>query len=244
MEILYGGVPGRPVGDGMDGHSVWALFENIPTEYLESNYPIRIERYTSQTDTGGAGLHRGGNGIEKHYLYLEPGTISIHDDRALMHPWGVAGGKPGVRSEKILNRTDGSEERLPSKCDEVRVEPGDLLVHRTAGGGGWKDPLERPQEVVETDVLRGLVSAEKARSDYGVVIGDAAATEQLREQMRSERGELSDFDFGPPLEELLAKAKQETGLEPPTPPKQLSWSPLESPEDALARVRAEVGAEG
>jgi len=238
MEILYGGVPGRPVGDGMDGHSVWALFENIPTEYLESNYPILIERYTSQIDTGGAGLHRGGNGIEKLYRYLEPGTISIHDDRSLLYPWGVAGGRAGGRSEKILKRADGTEERLPSKCDEVQVEPGDVLYYRTAGGGGWKDPLERDPATVETDVRRGLLSAEKAKSDYGVAVGDAAETERLREQIRSDRGEVGDFDFGPPLEELLAKAKEETGLEPPTPPKQLSWSPVESGDDALARVRA------
>jgi N-methylhydantoinase B len=43
MEINYGGIPGRPIGDGMDGHSWWPLFTNIPTEYLESYYPIRID---------------------------------------------------------------------------------------------------------------------------------------------------------------------------------------------------------
>ena len=73
MEILYGGIPGRPIGDGMDGHSWWPLFENIPTEYLEAYYPLRIDGYTTVTDSGGAGLHRGGNGVEKRYVYLEPG---------------------------------------------------------------------------------------------------------------------------------------------------------------------------
>ena len=56
MEILYGGIPGRPIGDGMDGHSWWPLFENIPTEYLEAYYPLRIDGYTTVTDSGGAGL--------------------------------------------------------------------------------------------------------------------------------------------------------------------------------------------
>ena len=55
MEILYGGIPGRPIGDGMDGHSWWPLFENIPTEYLEAYYPLRIDGYTTVTDSGGAG---------------------------------------------------------------------------------------------------------------------------------------------------------------------------------------------
>ena len=55
MEILYGGIPGRPIGDGMDGHSWWPLFENIPTEYLEAYYPLRVDGYTTVTDSGGAG---------------------------------------------------------------------------------------------------------------------------------------------------------------------------------------------
>ena len=95
MEILYGGIPGRPIGDGMDGHSWWPLFENIPTEYLEAYYPMRIDGYTTVTDSGGPGLHRGGNGVEKRYVYLEPGEVSIHDDRWLTRPWGVLGGLPG-----------------------------------------------------------------------------------------------------------------------------------------------------
>ena len=55
MEILFGGIPGGPIGDGMDGHSWWPLFENIPTEYLEAYYPMRIDGYTTITDSGGAG---------------------------------------------------------------------------------------------------------------------------------------------------------------------------------------------
>jgi N-methylhydantoinase B len=142
-----------------------------------------------------------------------------------------------MRSEKILIRTDGSQERLPSKCDEVAVEPGDMLVYRTAGGGGWKDPLDRPVEKVEADVAKGLVSKEKAERDYGVVIGDAAATEALRARLREERGEVRDFDFGPGLDEILAGAEAETGLAAPVRPEPLPWAPMESGEDALRRVR-------
>ena len=238
MEISYGGIPGRPIGDGMDGHSWWPLFENIPTEYLEAYYPVRIDGYTTIRDSGGAGFHRGGNGIEKRYRYLEPGEVSIHDDRWLTYPWGILGGKPGQRSEKILKRADGTEERLPSKCDEVEVQPGDVLVYRTAGGGGWKDPLDRPAERVEADVAKGLVSAEKARSDYGVVIGDAEATAALRAEMRAARGEVKDFDLGPELDEILASCEEETGIQPPVPQGlPLAWAPMESAEEAMRRVR-------
>jgi N-methylhydantoinase B len=237
MEISYGGIPGRPIGDGMDGHSWWPLFENIPTEYLEAYYPVRIDAYTTITDSGGAGFHRGGNGIEKRYVYLEPGEVSIHDDRWLTYPWGILGGTPGRRSEKLLLRKDGSEERLPAKCDEVHVEPGDVLVYRTAGGGGWKDPLDRPAERVEADVAKGLVSQEKARAEYGVVIGDPQASEMLRAELRAERGEVKDFDVGPALDEILARCREETGLPAPTPQEPLAWAKMESAEEAMRRVR-------
>jgi N-methylhydantoinase B len=230
----------------MDGHSWWPLFENIPTEYLEAYYPLRIDGYTTVTDSGGPGLHRGGNGVEKRYVYLEPGEVSIHDDRWLTRPWGVLGGWPGARSTKLLKRADGTEEVLPSKCDNVVVEPGDMLVYRTAGGGGWKDRLERPADAVARDVSFGLVSPEFAREGYGVVLDehgsvDEAATEAERARQREARGEALDFDFGPSLEETIANCKEETGLEPPQPAAPLRWSPLEPGDEALARVRAGDG---
>ena len=224
MEIGYGGIPGRPIGDGMDGHSWWPLFTNIPTEYLESYCPIRVDRYSSVIDSGGAGLHRGGNGIDKWYTFLEHGEIAIHDDRWLTPPWGILGGKPGMRSTKILVHTAGTRTVLPSKCDQIKVEPGDQLIFQTAGGGGWGDPLERDIEKVRVDVVRELVSVEKAASDYGVVYDpatsevDEEATRVLRQRMKESRGEIHTFDFGPPLQELLARCKEETGLEPPTAP--------------------------
>jgi N-methylhydantoinase B len=207
---------------------------------------MRIDGYTTITDSGGPGLHRGGNGVEKRYVYLEPGEVSIHDDRWLTRPWGVLGGLPGARSSKLLRRPDGTEQDLPSKCDNVVVEPGDMLVYRTAGGGGWKDRLERPAEVVARDVSFGLVSRAFAKEGYGVVLADdgsvdEAATEAERERQRTERGEAPAFDFGPPLEEVIARCQEETGLEPPQPATPLRWSPLEPGEDALARVRAGDG---
>ena len=98
-------------------------------------------------------MHRGGNGIDKWYTFLEPGEIAIHDDRWLTPPWGILGGKPGMRSTKILVHTDGTRTVLPSKCDRIKVEPGDQLIFQTAGGGGWGDPLERDIEKVRGSLL-------------------------------------------------------------------------------------------
>ena len=202
MEILYGGIPGRPVGDGMDGHSWWPLFENIPTEYLESYYPMLIESYASVPDSGGAGRHRGGNGVEKVYLLLEDGEISIHDDRHRSRPWGILGGQTGACSGKWLVRPDGTKEPLASKVDNVKVRNGDRIVFLTAGGGGWGDPLEREPARVRNDVARKLVGPHTAREVYGVVLSDdfadvdANATRELRDAMLRNRKPLALFDFG------------------------------------------------
>jgi N-methylhydantoinase B len=221
--IGFGGIPGRPLGDGPDGHSLWPSFVNIPCEFLESYYPLRIEKWETVADTGGAGLHRGGNGVDVAYRFLEPGTIAIHDDRWLMYPWGVNGGRPGARGRKWIDRADGAREVLPSKCHDVPVRPGDVLHFVTWGGGGWGDPLERDPALVALEVRRGLVSAEGARR-YGVVVGaggtvDEAATEALRTGLRADRtGELPVFDMGPPMDVILARCAEETGLPAPTKP--------------------------
>ena len=109
FQIGFGGIPGRALGDGPDGHSLFPNFTNVPNEFLERYFPLIIECYETLADSGGAGLHRGGNGIDMVYRFLEPGMIAIHDDRWFVHPWGVNGGAPGSRARKILVSTDGTE---------------------------------------------------------------------------------------------------------------------------------------
>ena len=132
------------------------------------------------------------------------------------------GGAPGMRSTKRLVRTDGTEENIPSKCDRIAVQPGDILYFNTWGGGGWGDPLERPIAKVQADVDRGLVTANGAKR-YGVVVTkgkvDEVATKKLRKEMAAKRGELPLFDRGfTSLEELKARCLTETGFEPPVAP--------------------------
>jgi N-methylhydantoinase B len=222
-QIGFGGVPGKPFGDGPDGHSLWPAFTNVPNEFLESYFPLRIETYETIVDSGGPGRFRGGNAIRIGYCFLEPGEISIHDDRWLTSPWGVNGGLPGMRSKKILVRTDGSEELLPSKCDRVKVAAGDLLYFDTWGGGGCGDPLERDPASVAFDAEAGLVSVEGARR-YGVVIladdsVDAAATAALRAEMAKARGKVKLFDRGfTSIDELKSRCEAETSLPAPKTP--------------------------
>ena len=222
FQIGFGGIPGRPMGDGPDGHSLWPGFTNVPNEYIEAYFPLRIETYETIADSGGPGRNRGGNGIRMAYRFLEDGQISIHDDRWLTYPWGVNGGLPGGRGNKLLRRVDGSEELLPSKCDRITVKEGDLLFFNTWGGGGAGDPLEREPERVGRDVARGLVTEQGARR-YGVVCDaagrvDDEATALLRDELRGQRGEIALFDQGGDIEAIKARCLEETGLEPPRTP--------------------------
>ena len=212
----------------MDGHSLWPAFKSIPNELLELQYPLRIEEYKLVTDSGGPGLYRGGNGQRICYRFLDKGEISTHDDRWLSYPCGVVGGMPGARSSKVLvHNHDGSGRRevLGSKADHIVVNEGDVLEWVTWGGGGYGDPLKRAPSLVALEVRRGLVSFEGAKR-YGVVVKsdftvDEHGTDRLREEIRNQRPvgwEKQVFDRGGPMEEIRAKALQETGLEAPTHP--------------------------
>jgi N-methylhydantoinase B len=127
-----------------------------------------------------------------------------------------------MRSTKRVVRADGSDKWLPSKSEGIKVERGDLLYFNTWGGGGWGDPYERDAELVRSDVERGLVTVEGARR-YGVLIAgdgsvDTAATNELRDRLREERGEPELFNFGGTIEEIKSRCKAETNLEPPQSP--------------------------
>jgi N-methylhydantoinase B len=84
--------------------------------------------------------------------------------------------------------------------DAYAVKAGEKLVFRTAGSGGWGDPLERPPAQVLADIRRDLVSMDSAERDYGVVIRDdmvdEQATAEKRAAQRAERGAPPQFDFG------------------------------------------------
>jgi N-methylhydantoinase B len=231
FQIGFGGIPGRPLGDGPDGHSLWPGFTNVPNEFLERYFPLLIERYETAPDSGGAGLHRGGNGIHMTYRFLASGTISIHDDRWFVPPWGVNGGEPGKRARKILEKADGTSTIIGNKVEDVHVEVGDQLHFITWGGGGWGDPLERDPALVGLEIVQGLVTPEGAK-DYGVVadakgVVDMAATDTLRGEMRAARGALPVFNYGPGIEVLRANCLQETGLPAPVQP---VWAYAEAAE--------------
>ena len=222
FQIGFGGIPGRPVGDGPDGHSLWPGFTNVPNEFIEAYFPLQVDKYETIVDSGGAGQYRGGNGLSVAYRFLNDGSIAIHDDRWLTYPWGVNGGTPGMRSTKVIHRADGTQQTLPAKCDGIEVKKGDVLYFNTWGGGGWGDPYLREPAHVLDDVNRGLVSIEGAKR-YGVIIENGhvelTKTVTLREKLSNARGETQLFDFGGTIEEIKARCLEETGLPAPETPR-------------------------
>lgn len=223
FQIGFGGVPARPMGDGLDGHSLWPKFTNVPNEYLESYFPVRMETYESIPDSGGAGRFRGGNGMRIGYRFLAPGKISIHDDRWLTYPWGVKGGEPGARCKKTIERTDGSHEILANKIDNIKVEPGDYLIFDTWGGGGLGNPLERDLDDIEYDLESGLLTPAGARRFGAVVAADGVSVDRsasltLRARTNDSAGTNELFNFGGAIADIIARCEAETGLAPPAPP--------------------------
>ena len=163
---------------------------NSPSELMEVNYPIVIERHALIPDSGGAGRHRGGLGIEYVVQARSPLNFNSQADRANCEPWGLEGGRNG-RGNRIGLRVNGEPgpEFANAKLFWKRIETGDAFIVNSGGGGGFGSPLERPAGTVLDDVRQGYVSLAAARSLYGVVIDaetlelDAEATERIRAAM-------------------------------------------------------------
>jgi N-methylhydantoinase B len=104
---------------------------NTPIEALERAMPVRVTAYRLRRGSGGAGRHRGGDGIVREVEFLAPAEVSILSDRRKTRPYGLRGGKPGAPGR---NSIDGRP--LPSKV-QLRVKPGQRVRIETPGGGGW-----------------------------------------------------------------------------------------------------------
>ena len=109
---------------------------NTPIEAVEREFPLRIVRYEIAEGTGGAGRHRGGNGLIRA-LELTEGSAqaTLLADRHTLRPPGAQGGEPGTCGRHTLTR-DGTETVIAAKTS-LPLEPGDVLTIQTPGGGGY-----------------------------------------------------------------------------------------------------------
>lgn len=136
-ETVAGGQGGSPWSPGESGiHTGMTNTQNTPVESLERHYPFVVEQYRLRSGSGGSGLHPGGEGISRTLRFTESATVSLMGERRRHGPWGLNGGEPGESGEDWLVRSGAAPERLPGKTT-FEVQPGDKLVMRTPGGGGW-----------------------------------------------------------------------------------------------------------
>ena len=190
VETYAGGQGGLIDMDGMDGvHTNMTNTLNTPVEVMEQTYPFLVKRYGLVDESGGAGKHRGGLGLLREVKLLgDDFTFTLMSDRQKISPWGLFGGEGAQTSSCTLITPEGERIKLSSKVT-MTVSEGSSIILSTAGGGGYGLPSERDPEAVLKDVIRGNVSLDQAREQYGVVINeellavDELETESLREGM-------------------------------------------------------------
>ena len=204
IEGLGVGLGARPFADGVDV-IYYIAQENYPVEYVERDFPLRVERYAVRPDSGGPGLRRGGCGVVRDVRVLcEKAELATRMENTLVAPYGVAGGRAGRTGRITLNPGTPDERALLPLGDGIVLKRGDLLRLETCGGGGWGDPLEREPERVRQDVARGFVTGRGAFEDYGVVLEaatldiDKTATDDER---RRRARDLPLIDRGPGFDE-------------------------------------------
>jgi N-methylhydantoinase B len=136
-ETIAGGMGARPTKDGVSGvHTHMTNSLNTPAEALEYGYPLRVQRYSLRANSGGAGKHRGGDGIIRDIEVLSDAEVTLLADRRARGPWGLNGGADGAPGKTEIVRKDGSVQGLPGKFN-VRLRKGERIRIETPGGGGW-----------------------------------------------------------------------------------------------------------
>lgn len=159
-EVIGGGGGARRTRDGLDGSQMYITnTTNMPVEFLESEFPVVIERLGLAEASGGMGRHRGGLGISKSFRVDVPEGWSAECtcivDRHLTPPKGLFGGEPGSPGQLLVRRTDGSEEEIHPSKSRVSLQQGDVVTLTTSGGGGYGPPDERPREAKGRDLHYG-----------------------------------------------------------------------------------------
>lgn len=135
-ETIGGGTGAGPGSDGVSAvHSHMTNSLNTPVEALERDFPVLIENYSINRNSGGEGKFRGGDGLVRSYRFLDDGQASILSERRKRSPYGLSGGSPGCKGENILIR-NGKKIHLRSKVN-LEIKKNDILLIKTPGGGGY-----------------------------------------------------------------------------------------------------------
>jgi N-methylhydantoinase B len=135
-ETIAGGLGASPQSDGATGHHAHMTNSlNTPVEALEYAYPFRMVRYAVRPNSGGAGKHRGGDGLIREIELLGNAQVTLLADRRNTPPWGLAGGDPAEKGNTSII-ANGVEQSLPGKCTR-ELKSGTRIRIESPGGGGW-----------------------------------------------------------------------------------------------------------
>jgi len=136
-ETICGGAGAGPDFDGADAVQTHMTNSRLTDpEVLESRYPVLVEGFSIRRGSGGAGKHRGGDGVVRRIGFREPMTATLLSNRRRVAPFGLAGGGEGALGKARVERADGSVVVLGA-TDAVEVAAGDSIVIETPGGGGY-----------------------------------------------------------------------------------------------------------
>ena len=176
LETLGGGFGGRAAKDGKDGVQVHITnTSNLPVEAIEMEYPLRVRSYGFVENSGGAGKHRGGLGLER---VVEPvGHDCIFNgagERFHHSPWGLFGGGEGKPGEFLQKNASGKSRRLPNKPIGAKIAASEAVIIRTPGAGGYGLPEERKKEALEEDVISGKYNPKFLSDHYPQWLSDAS----------------------------------------------------------------------
>lgn len=136
-ETIAGGMGARPTKDGVSGvHTHMTNSLNTPVEALEYAYPLRVRRYGLRPNSGGAGQHRGGDGIVREIEVLTDAEVTLLAERRAQGPWGLSGGAEGEVGKALIVHQNGTVRELPGKFN-VLLREGERIRIESPGGGGW-----------------------------------------------------------------------------------------------------------
>ena len=139
-ETVGGGAGAHAGADGLSGVQVGMTNTlNTPVEALETEYPLRVERYALRAGSGGRGEHDGGDGLVRSVTIQQPATVSLLTERRRHAPAGSAGGQDGTPGRNLV---DG--EAVAPKVT-LDVDPGTTVTVETPGGGGYGTPDDRTE---------------------------------------------------------------------------------------------------
>src|SRR5438445_4612640 len=139
-ETISGGAGAGPDFDGASVVQTHMTNSRLTDpEVLEWRFPVRLETFAIRRGSGGAGLHRGGDGAVRRLRFLKPMTAVILANHRRVAPFGVAGGRPGALGRNWFERADGQRLEFGATCT-VEMSAGDVFVIETPGGGGFGPP--------------------------------------------------------------------------------------------------------